>query len=143
MLPEHQYAEEFLAHLGATQLAYEQRRIGDYLAGFSENYASVQLNTDWSEDKPRLEEKIVADFERFELLSMDFSILRHWFAGDTGFAHLGYHTRLKYRESGRVLVDQRENLIVGEHLGDGRWLVKCKVVLSASNYFETESQPDI
>jgi hypothetical protein len=68
----HPFGQEWEQHLGTTQRAYEERRLADYLAGFSDGYHSVQLGTRWEEDKEGLEAKMVKDFARFELLRMDF-----------------------------------------------------------------------
>jgi hypothetical protein len=43
--------------------------------------------------------------------------------------------RLCQKTSQRVLVDARENLIIGKHLGDGRWTVISKIMLSVENHF--------
>ena len=67
---------------------------------------------------------------------VDASEVWHWYAGSTGFAHLRYHTRLRLRDKERVLVDRRENILVGEQAGDGRWGITCKIVLKAENYYE-------
>ncbi len=139
----HQYSEQFIEHMKTTQQAYEQRRLEDYLAGFADSYYSVQLHTDWGEDKAQLKRKIGDDFVRFELLSMDFDVLKHWYERDTGFAHLDYITRLKFTDSGRVLIDKRENLIVGNHLGDGAWELTGKIIVNAKSTFESEATPDI
>lgn len=139
MTGSHPYADEYIAHLRATQTAYAERREADYLAGFAEHYYSVQLGTTWGEDKAQLATKIAADIERFELLSMDLEVRRSWFSGEVGYGHLAYVTRLCHRESGRVLFDRRENILVGEHLGAGRWLVVCKIVLRAENVYEPET----
>lgn len=140
---DHPFSTQFIKQMETTQQAYAQRRLEDYLAAFSDSYYSVQLDTDWGEDKAQLAKKISDDFVRFELLSMDFDVLKHWYVGETGFAHLAYITRLKYADSGRVLVDKRENLIVGNHLGEGRWELAGKIVLKAQSYFESEVSPDI
>ena len=138
---EHPFAEQYIEHLKITQQAYEQRRLVDYLAGFAESYFSVQLHADWAEDKAQLATKISEDFERFELLSMDFEVLKHWYVGETGFAHLAYTTRLKFTDGGRVLVDQRENLIVGQHLGAGRWELTGKIILKAQSNYQSLAGP--
>ena len=140
---EHQFSEQFIEHMKITQQAYEQRRLDDYLGGFAESYYSVQLHSDWREDKAQLQQKISDDFVRFELLSMDFDVLKHWYERETGFAHLAYITRLKFSDSGRVLIDKRENLIVGNHLGAGSWELTGKIILTARSYFESETTPDI
>lgn len=142
MAEHHEFAAPFLALLTTTQQAYVERRTDDYLAAFNDTYYSVQLHTDWGEDKAQLAAKIASDAERFALLKMDFEILRHWFIEDTGYAHMRYVTRLKFRDSGRVLIDRRENLVTAIHRGGGRWELNGKIVLSAANYFENE-QPDI
>ncbi len=136
MISSHPFAQQFLDHMARTQQAYTERRLEDYLAGFAEHYSSVLLGTDWGEDKTGLRSKMLADFERFELLSMDFEVLHHWYAGETGFAQLAYLTRLKVRASGKVLLDRRQNILVGEHQGEGRWLLSCKIVLKAENVYE-------
>ncbi|MCC7478906.1 hypothetical protein IT575_10665 [bacterium] len=136
MLSVHPYSQHFLEHMARTQQAYTERRLEDYLAGFSERYSSVVLGTEWGEDKAGLRSKMLSDFERFELLSMDFEVLHHWYAGETGFAQLAYLTRLKVRASGKVLLDRRQNILVGEHLGEGRWSLICKIVLKAENVYE-------
>jgi hypothetical protein len=136
MPEEHQFGEQYLSHLASTQQAYAERRLNDYLDGFAEQYFSVQLYTSWAEDKVSLATKIERDFDRFELLQMDFTVLRSWFSGDLGYAHLSYETRLRVRETGRILLDKRENLLIGTHLGSGRWLIDCKIVLSAENHYE-------
>jgi hypothetical protein len=143
----HPYAEQFAAHLHATQQAYEQRQIADYLAGFAEHYYSVQLGTAWGEDKAQLGVKIARDIERFELLSMELDVLRLWYSGDIGYGHLSYHTRLRARVAEvrkdpipPVLIDRRENILVGEHLGDGQWRIISKIVVKARNYYEGEDE---
>jgi hypothetical protein len=128
--------QRYIDHLAATQLSYAERRIDDYLSGFTANYYSVQVGTEWGEDKAQLAAKVASDIERFELLSMDFEVVRHWFAGGAGFAHLRYHTRLRLRDKDRILVDRRENILVGEQVGEGRWGITCKIVLKAENYYE-------
>jgi hypothetical protein len=136
-MPEtHPFGEQYLAHLAVTQRAYTERRLPDYLAGFAEHYYSVQLDTRWAEDKAALAEKIARDIERFELLQMDFEVLRSWYTGERGYAHLAYETRLRVRDSGRVLLDRRQNLLIGTHLGAGHWLIDCKIVLNAENRYE-------
>jgi hypothetical protein len=139
----HPFAAQYEQHLHTTQQAYVERRIADYLAGFAEHYSSVQLHTRWGEDKAQLAAKIAKDIERFELLSMDLQVLRTWYSGEVGYGHLSYYTRLKHRESERILIDRRENILVGEHGGAGRWLVVCKIVLKAENFYEQSEQPDI
>jgi hypothetical protein len=142
-MPEsHLFGEQYLAHLAATQQAYAERRLPDYLAGFAEHYYSVQLHTRWAEDKLALAAKIQRDIERFELLQMDFGVLRSWFTGERGYAHLSYETRLRVRETGRTLLDRRENLLLGSHHGAGRWLIDCKIVLRAENVYE-DGAPEI
>ena len=142
----HPYAEQFAAHLHTTQQAYEQRRIADYLAGFADHYYSVQLGTEWGEDKAQLAAKIARDIERFELLSMELDVLRLWYSGEVGYGHLRYHTRLRPNggDTGRVLIDRRENILVGEHSGNGQWRIISKIVVKARNYYEGEAdEPDI
>ncbi|MEZ5338815.1 MAG: hypothetical protein R3F46_11195 [bacterium] len=143
MPDSHPHAAQFVAHMQATQQNYVQRNLEGYLAGFSDEYFSVQLNTQWGEDKQQLAEKMVKDMQKFELLDMQLNVIRDWYAGDTGFGHLEYLTRLRFADSGRVLIDKRQNLIVGRHLGEGRWELISKIVITAANYFESESTPDI
>ena len=143
MPDSHPHAAEFIAHLQSTQQNYVARDLPGYLAGFSADYFSVQLNTNWGEDKEKLEQKMQRDMEQFELLDMQLNVIRDWYAGDTGFGHLEYLTRLRFRDSGRILIDKRRNLIVGRHMGGGVWEIVSKIVVTANNYFETESTPDI
>jgi hypothetical protein len=138
-----QSQQRYLDHLAATQQAYAERRIEDYLAGFAPHYRSVQLHTAWTEDKQQLADKIRSDIARFELLDMQFEVIGSWFAGNTGFAHLRYHTRLGIRgqDQQRILVDRRENILVGEPAdvseGEGSgWAIISKIVLRAENYYE-------
>ena len=91
----------------------------------------------------QLEEKMVKDMQKFELLDMQLNVIRDFYAGETGFGHLEYLTRLKFTDSGRVLIDKRRNLIVARHLGGGKWEIISKIVISAANYFEADSTPDI
>lgn len=143
-MSSHLYAAQFEQHLRTTQQAYVERRIEDYLAGFADQYYSVQLGSEWGEDKAQLASKIARDIERFELLSMDLRVLRLWFSGEIGYGHLRYLTRLRSREGdNRVLIDRRENILVGEHCGAGKWLVICKIVVRAKNYYESDSDLDI
>jgi hypothetical protein len=142
MAETHSHQDGFLRIITETQQAYTERRTADYVGAFSDGYYSVQLHTDWGEDKAQLAAKIGSDAERFELLNMDFRILRTWFIEETGYAHMSYITRLKFRDTGRVLIDKRENLVTAGHRGDGRWELTGKIVLKAENYFESE-QPDI
>lgn len=139
----HPYSYQFLAHIAETQAAYKERRLDDYLKGFADYYYSVHLHTQWAEDRRQLRDKINADFARYELLTMNYEVLRHWFVGEMGYAHLSYFTRLRFRDSGRVLVDTRENLIVGQHEGNGDWILTSKIVLTAQSYFESENGPNI
>jgi hypothetical protein len=153
---DHPYGEQYETHLHTTQQAYVERRVADYLAGFAEHYYSVHLGTEWGEDKAQLAVKIARDIERFELLSMELTVLRLWFSGEVGYGHLSYHTRLLpksgaglqtgdqqagLKTSPTVLIDRRENILVGEHMGGGRWQVISKIVLKASNYYESDTDP--
>jgi len=103
----------------------------------------VQLHSVFHENLDQLRAKIAADMEKYELISMEFKMLDDWYTGEIGYAHMSYVTRLRFRDSGRVLIDERENLIVGQHLGSGRWEIKAKITISARNYFESETQPEI
>ncbi len=141
--PEHPHAQAFLDLMAETQAAYERRDLETYLGSFSADYSSVVLDSEWWEDRARLEEKMTRDLARFDLVSMDFSIKKHWYSGETGFAHLAYLTRLRYRDTGRLLVDERENVIVGHHEGDGRWILTGKIVLRVNNFFEEDASPEI
>jgi hypothetical protein len=136
MAADHEFAQQFIDHMATTQNAYAERRLSDYLAGFSDDYCGAAVGSNYSEDKATLEHKIAVDLERYKLISMDYDVLRHWYAGDTGFAHLSYRTRLRQKTTQRVLVDARENLIVGKHLGNGHWTLISKIMLSAVNHFE-------
>ncbi|MDQ7005722.1 MAG: hypothetical protein Q9Q40_00665 [Acidobacteriota bacterium] len=129
-MADHPFAREFVALLGATQQAYEKRQLDTYLAGFAPEYRSVILGTPGQEDFTGLRKKIARDLERFDLLEMRFTLLDEWYAGETGFAHLQYRTRLR-DEHGREIIDQRRNIIVGRHLGDGRWQILSKIVVEA------------
>jgi hypothetical protein len=139
----HPFAQQYEKHLKTTQQAYVERRIADYLAGFAEHYYSVQLGTEWGEDKAQLALKIARDIERFELLAMELRVLRIWFSGDVGYGHLSYLTRLRSRADERILIDRRENILVGEHIGDGKWQIVSKIVVRARNYYENDGGPDI
>ena len=139
----HAHAREFLDLMARTQAAYESRDLYTYLSAFSADYTSAILDSEWWEDRTRLEQKMRKDHGRFELLSMDFEIKRHWYAGDIGFAHLGYVTRLRFKDSGRVLLDKRENIIVGRHQGAGEWKLINKIVLKAESLLEDDSAPEI
>ena len=143
MAKQHEHAEAFISFLNTTQQAYETRRLDDYIAAFAADYCTVQLHAGFHEDLGQLRAKIAADMEKYELLSMDFRMLDDWYTGEIGYAHMSYVTRLRFRDSGRVLIDERENLIVGEHVGEGCWQVKAKITISARNYFESETQPEI
>ena len=142
MAETHPQQEGFLKIITETQRAYAERRTEDYVGAFCSGYYSVQLHTEWGEDKGRLADKIASDVERFELIKMDYQILRTWFIEDVGYAHMSYVTRLRFRDSARVLIDKRENLVTAAHRGDGNWELNGKIVLKAENYFESE-QPDI
>ena len=140
---EHTHAQGFLDLMATTQAAYERRDLPGYLQSFSGDYSSVILDSDWWEDRTLLEEKMRKDHERFEIVSMDFEIRRHWYSGETGFAHLAYLTRLRLKDSGSILIDQRENIIVGHHQGDGRWMLVNKIVLKVSSHLEEDAAPEI
>jgi hypothetical protein len=129
MAEGHPHRKGFHELMRTTQRAYVERRVDDYLAGFAPEYCSVRLDSDWSEDRAGLREKILDDARRFEILEMSFDVLRDWYAGETGFAHLRYASRLRLRESGQEVPDRRENLIVARHLGGGRWTMIAKIVL--------------
>jgi hypothetical protein len=135
MPQRHPHAESFIEHLRTTQEAYAERRLQDYLAGFAEDYSSVQLHTNWSEDKTGLRRKIELDFQRFKLISMEFEVVQDWFSGEVAYALLRYHTRLGLPDE-RVLVDRRENILVCRHKGSGRWEIISKIIVRAENYYE-------
>lgn len=143
MPPSHQYSRQFIEHMQETQQSYVKRDLASYLAGFSADYYSVQLGTKWGEDKHELKQKMVRDIEKFELLDMQLNVIRDWYAGDIGFGHLEYLTRLRFADSGRILIDKRQNLIVGRHRGEGNWEIISKIVVRAANYFEDDTSPDI
>ncbi|MBN2080584.1 hypothetical protein JW859_00100 [bacterium] len=138
MARQHAHGAEFIEFINETQQAYESRRLEDYLASFSPDYCTVQLHTGFHEDLDQLGAKIAADIQKYDLLSMQFSILDHWFTGETAYAHMSYLTRLRHKDSQRVLIDERQNLIVANHLGAGAWAIVAKITLSADNYFESE-----
>ena len=136
-MPEkHPHAADFVALMGSTQQAYVERRIDDYLAAWHPYYCSVLLGSEWSEDKRGLADKIARDMKNFELLQMDFELLRDWYCAENGFGHLAYFTRLRRLSDSRVLIDRRENIIAGLHLGAGKWTLISKIVVRAENYFE-------
>jgi len=143
MAKAHPQAEAFIEFLNQTQQAYETRRLEDYIASFADDYCTVMLHSTFHENVDQLRAKIAADMEKYELISMDFKMLDDWYTGDIGYAHMSYVTRLRFRDSRRVLIDERENLIIGEHSGDGSWQIKAKITISARNYFESETQPEI
>ncbi len=143
MPDSHPHAAAFIEHMQATQQSYVRRDLENYLRGFSAEYFSVQLDTGWGEDKSQLESKMLRDMAQFELQDMQLNVIRDWYAGEIGFGHLEYLTRLRFVDSGRILIDKRRNLIVGRHLGNGSWEIISKIVISAANYFESESTPDI
>ena len=136
MAKTHPHSDGFLELIRFTQAAYEQRRLEDYLGAFAPDYTGVQLNTGFSEDYAGLRRRMSADRERYELLSMDFAIVDNWYTGDTGYAHMRYHTRLRLRDGGRVMVDRRENIVAGRLGEDGVWRLNLKVTLNAENYIE-------
>lgn len=142
MAQTHPHQDGFMRIITETQQAYEERRTGDYVGAFCDDYYSVQLHTDWGENKDQLGHKIASDVKRFDLLAMDYEILRTWFIEEVGYAHMRYVTRLRFRDTGRVLIDKRENLVTAAHRGEGQWELNGKIVLKAENYFESE-QPDI
>ena len=110
-MPEtYEYGAGFIELSTTTQRAYTDRRTGDYVAAFGDGYYSVQLDTSWGEDKQQLAAKIVSDAERFELLKMDFEIVRTWFIEETGYAHMRYLTRLRFRDSGETVATACANI---------------------------------
>jgi hypothetical protein len=149
-MDSHPFGAQFEAHLRSTQQAYVERRSADYLAGFAEHYYSVQLGTEWGEDKAQLAVKIARDIEGFELLSMDLQVVRLWYSGEIGYGHLSYYTQLlpkgaSGKTSSTVLIDRRENILVGEHIGNGQWRIISKIVVKASNYYDdvADDSPEI
>ncbi len=60
---------------------------------------------------------------------MEFEVLQHWFAGSIGFARIEYRTRLRTRETGRIVDDRRHNLIIAEENADESWSIISKFVL--------------
>jgi hypothetical protein len=139
----HPYGSSFIELMGTTQTAYAARDSKGYLSGFSEDYYSVQLDHAFEENLEQLSEKIARDIERFEILQMDFTIKRIWYAGEIGFAQLAYVSRLRFKGTERVILDRRENLVTGRHLGIGKWELICKTVLHAETVIEIEQGPDI
>jgi hypothetical protein len=143
MSESHPHAQQFLDHLHSTQQCYVKRELEAYLAGFAVDYFSVQLDTTWGEDKSQLEDKMRRDMQNFELIDMQLNVIRVWFTGEIGYGYLDYLTRLRFNDSGRILIDKRRNLLLGRHLGSGQWEIISKIVVSAANYFESDSTPDI
>ena len=139
----HPFAAQFIELMSTTQAAYAAREGEKYLQAFAEAYYSVQLDHEFEEDVSQLAQKITRDIERFDILQMDFTVKRIWFAGDIGFAHLAYLTRMRFKDTERCIRDQRENLIVGKHLGGGQWELICKTILRAETRIEPEQVPDI
>jgi hypothetical protein len=123
------YAGGFTRLISRAQRAYAERRLEEYLSAFDGHYTGARLGRDDLEDMPMLATRIEDDFRRFELLGMDYSILRHWYAGETAFAHMRYETRLRSVSDGALRVDKRENLIVGRHIGGDKWLIVAKITL--------------
>lgn len=143
MSSTHEFEQQFVELLAATQASYAERDADGYLSAFADDYYSVQIDHSFGEDRVQLAEKITRDIERFDIVQMDFTVKRSWFTGDTGFAHLAYLTRMRFKDSGRSIRDKRENLIVGRHLGAGHWELTCKVILRAETVVEQEQVPEI
>ncbi len=125
--------ESLISHMETIRQCYVRRDIEGYLSGFAKYYRSFQLNdSEWLEDICGLRQKMLSEFERFELLSMEFEVLQVRFVADRGYAHLRYRSRLRPRnESARILLDSRENLIVAKHLGREKWLIEAKITVSS------------
>jgi len=122
-----------------TRQCYVNRDIEGYLAGFSDTYISFQLDGEFFENRDSLKEKILREFERYDLLSMDFEVVQVHFADNMGYAQLRYISKLKPVAGNNqrgILVDKRENLIVAKQKADGSWLIEAKIVLSVENYYE-------
>lgn len=136
MATTHPFGAEFIAMINNAQQAYTERRLADYLAAYSPDYCGVMLNSEIHEDGAGLEARMQADVDRFDLLLMDFTILGHWFSGEVGYAHMKYFTRLRRKDNGKVLIDERENLIVAQHSAGGRWEIMAKIGIKAKNYTE-------
>ncbi|OPX23077.1 MAG: hypothetical protein B1H03_02775 [Planctomycetales bacterium 4484_113] len=127
---EQALAESFRAHMEAVRECYLRRDLEGYLAGFADYYRSFQVGADWKEDKAALRRKMEDDFARYDILEMDFSAHSIHIIGDRAYGHLHYQTKLNARGDGRMVVDERENIVVGKLLADGSWLLEAKIVLS-------------
>lgn len=143
MASTHRHGSGFIELMSTTQAAYAARNRAGYLAAFSPDYFSVQLDQEFEENLEQLSDKIARDIERFDIIKMDFTIKRVWYAGEIGFAQLAYVTRLRFKGTERCILDRRENLITGRHLGGGQWELICKTVLRAETTVESEQAPDI
>ncbi len=130
--------QSLINHMESIRQAYLRRDIHGYLAGFADWYCSFRLgDASWLEDKSALREKMLSEFERYEILSMNFEVVQVYVVGERGYAYLSYASKLKPKEnSSAILNDIRSNLIIAKYLGESRWLIEAKIVISANNYFE-------
>ena len=132
--------QSLIEHMERTRQCYIKRDIEGYLAGFADSYISFQLNGEFFENKDSLREKMLREFERYDLLSMDFEVVQIHFSDKMGYAQLRYISKLKpvtpMSNQHRILIDKRENLIVARREADGGWLIEAKIVLNAENYYE-------
>lgn len=127
-----------MAHIEETRQCYLKRDLEGYLAHFAQDYLSFSLDDpDFLEDKRKLREKIASEFERYDLLSMDFEVMGIYFTEEHGYAHLSYKSRLKPKNSrdANVLNDERENLIVARKVGEDRWLIEAKIISKGRSYY--------
>ena len=103
----------------AAQQAYAERRLVAYLDKFSSDYFGVQLHTDEQEDFTKMHQRVAYEMDNFDLLNLDYRVITHWFAGDQAFLHTQHYTRLRYKDTGRVMVDMRENVTTAKKNQDG------------------------
>ncbi|GEM_PF-3987636 len=121
--------EGYLAHLEFTRSGYLERVLSRYLAGFHPDYLGIDLTASLPpEDLAGLEEKMLREFERFELEEMELSPEMVKVAGCVGLARLSYRSVLRLKESGKLFLDRRTNLLIGFHDGS-RWWITYKVTL--------------
>lgn len=121
--------EGYLAHLEFTRSGYLERKLERYLDGFHPDYLGIDLTASLPpEDLAGLREKMLREFERFELMEMELSPDMVRVAGCVGLARLSYRSVLKLKSDGRCFLDRRTNLLIGFHDGS-RWWITYKVTL--------------
>lgn len=126
----------FRAHMEAVRECYLHRDIQGYLAGYADYYYGIQFDGNHLENKNALRRRLEKEFQRFDLISMEFKVDLVEFAADRGYASLRYVTKLKDKEDGRIMVDERKNLVIGKHQANGSWLLEAKITLHADSRFE-------